>query len=343
MSIESITSITVDVANHGRFTDNVVAMQADNATRYVHVTVLNNDHPVDLSNLYPVIRGTKSDGTAIFNQCSIEDGVIVVELTSQILASPGICQCEIALYQILPNPGEETSNGVITAFPFNIIVVPVSFNASSIVSSDEFTVLEEAMAAIPSIATIQDFEDAVLALQEQVGNHTVATDVPANAVFTDTTYGPVDSTNSGLMTPADYIKLTNVESGAEVNQNAFSNVFDGTVTIQANSKTDTLNVTGSHVHVSGNSSSKTLTISIDDDDVKGALGYTPASLVNGKIPASELPGGIGTTVTASLINGNIKVDGDELQVYRYTSDTGLLNYIQDQINSAVILAINSSY
>lgn len=56
-----------------------------------------------------------------------------------------------------------------------------------------------------------------------------------------------------------------VEAGAEVNQNAFSNVNAGGTTLSADSKTDTLNITaGSNVTVTGTASSDTVTISATD-------------------------------------------------------------------------------
>ena len=45
---------------------------------------------------------------------------------------------------------------------------------------------------------------------------------------------------TGLMTSTDHTKLSGIASGAEVNQNAFSNVKVGTTTVAADGKTDTL-------------------------------------------------------------------------------------------------------
>ena len=42
---------------------------------------------------------------------------------------------------------------------------------------------------------------------DTVGGHTVKADVPANAVFTDTTYEPATSSTDGLMSVADKKKL----------------------------------------------------------------------------------------------------------------------------------------
>ena len=49
---------------------------------------------------------------------------------------------------------------------------------------------------------------------DTVNNHTVKSDVPENAVFTDTTYSDATQTEDGLMSAADKAKLDGVEKGA---------------------------------------------------------------------------------------------------------------------------------
>ena len=49
---------------------------------------------------------------------------------------------------------------------------------------------------------------------DTVNNHTVESNVPADAVFTDTTYESVTQTEDGLMSAADKAKLDGVEEGA---------------------------------------------------------------------------------------------------------------------------------
>lgn len=73
---------------------------------------------------------------------------------------------------------------------------------------------------------------------------------------------------SGLMSASDKIKLDGVAQGAEVNQNAFSNVKVGSTTIQADSKTDTLTLTqGDNVTLTPDASSDSVTISSTDANV----------------------------------------------------------------------------
>lgn len=88
---------------------------------------------------------------------------------------------------------------------------------------------------------------------EKVNNHTVNSDVPANAKFTDTTYSDATQTSSGLMSSTDKTKLDDIATGAEVNQPAYTYVdVDGGSggTMGALEKEDTLNIkSGANVKV----------------------------------------------------------------------------------------------
>ena len=188
--ISSIKDITVDLANSGLYQDNISVMQGDNNTRFLRVTVLNNGSYVDLTNTYPVLRGTKKDGTTIFNKCTIDNGKIIVELTQQILMIAGIGRYEIALYAEDPNPtetigtppleenvgeedaSEEENEGVtvISAFPFQINVIASSFDAKEMESTNEWTVLNDALEKLPELEDFEDFEEKV---NNQIGDYTL--------------------------------------------------------------------------------------------------------------------------------------------------------------------------
>lgn len=56
-------------------------------------------------------------------------------------------------------------------------------------------------------------------------------------------YGEATSSQAGLMSISDKIKLNEIAEGAEVNQNAFTSITDGEVTIAADAKQDVLNFT----------------------------------------------------------------------------------------------------
>ena len=79
------------------------------------------------------------------------------------------------------------------------------------------------------------------------------------------TYSNASTSSAGLMSTSDKSKLNGIASGAEVNQNAFSNVVVGSTTIAADSKTDTLTLTaGSNITLTPSATNDSITISASD-------------------------------------------------------------------------------
>lgn len=85
--------------------------------------------------------------------------------------------------------------------------------------------------------------------------------VPSDAVFTDTTYSVATTSADGLMSSTDKTKLNGIAAGAEVNQNAFSNIKVGSTTVAADSKTDTLElVAGTNITLTPDATNDKVTI-----------------------------------------------------------------------------------
>lgn len=78
-------------------------------------------------------------------------------------------------------------------------------------------------------------------------------------------------------TTTEKTKLSGIATGAEVNQNAFSNVVVGSTTVAADTKTDTLTFAGSNVTITPDATNDKITIGITKDNVASALGYTPST------------------------------------------------------------------
>ena len=96
-----------------------------------------------------------------------------------------------------------------------------------------------------------------------------ATNDKVTIAATDTTYSVVtagtSTTSGGLMSQADKTKLNGIATGAEVNQNAFSNVTVGSTTIAADAKTDTLTLAaGSNVTLTPDATNDKVTIAATD-------------------------------------------------------------------------------
>ena len=117
--------------------------------------------------------------------------------------------------------------------------------------------------------------------------------------------GTTGATN-GLMTAADKQKLNGIATGAEVNQNAFSNVKVGSTTVQADSKTDTLElVAGGATTITTDATNDKITISSTDQSVT-AVGnhYTPATDSSAEKDAS---GGTATQLPTSSTGTLVQV------------------------------------
>lgn len=81
----------------------------------------------------------------------------------------------------------------------------------------------------------------------------------------DTTYSTATTTANGLMSSGDKSKLNGIASGAQVNQNAFSNITVGSTTVAADSTTDTLTlVAGNNVILTPDATNDKITIAATD-------------------------------------------------------------------------------
>ena len=77
------------------------------------------------------------------------------------------------------------------------------------------------------------------------------------------THAVATSSSNGMMSNTDKAKLDTVAAGAEVNQNAFSNILVGSTTIQADGKTDTLEmVAGTNIALTPDVTNDRLTVAV---------------------------------------------------------------------------------
>ena len=113
--------------------------------------------------------------------------------------------------------------------------------------------------------------------------------------------GKVDKENGKGLSTNDYTtteknKLNGIASGAEVNQNAFSNVKVGSTTVSADSKTDTLElVGGSNITLTPDATNDKVTESLDDTVNIGSLQASEAQIGNVVVT--------GTSRFTNVING----------------------------------------
>ena len=133
---------------------------------------------------------------------------------------------------------------------------------------------------------------------------------------------------SGVMSSSDKTKLNNIAANAEVNQNAFSNVKVGSTTIQADAKTDTLElVAGSNVTLTPDASGDKVTIAAQDTtysnattSAAGLMSSDDKSKLNGVASGAQVNviesisvGGVAATISnkaATISNVYTKTETD---------------------------------
>lgn len=143
-----------------------------------------------------------------------------------------------------------------------------------------------------------------------VNGHTVKSDVPANAKFTDTTYNDATTTSSGLMSASDKTTIENLKNGAVTG-------------IKGNAETEyrtgNVNITAEDIGINVDSAlSSTSTNPVQNKMVAAALnGKMPVYSYNGGTfdaddltsPAIHLINSGGTNLPASCSGGVLLVDG----------------------------------
>ena len=105
-----------------------------------------------------------------------------------------------------------------------------------------------------------------------------------------------DLTNDGnFVTDASYVhtdnnytstektKLSGIAAGAEVNQNAFSNIKVGSTTVAADSKTDTVEFVGSGITITPDATNDKITFTVQASAVDSAMSDTSENPVQNKV------------------------------------------------------------
>ena len=143
----------------------VFAKQNDTKTRFLEITPLNCGQAYAIEDgVTPRLQLTKADGHTVLNDATVENGVIVVELTPQALAAAGVAVAEIGLYK-----GEALLSSQI----FYIDVERAAFDKDAPVSSDEFNALVDALGKVDG--SVAAAGNAAAAANTAAGNADKAT------------------------------------------------------------------------------------------------------------------------------------------------------------------------
>ena len=145
-----LQQITIDINSDNNF-QYVRAIQGDANGYLAEITIVADGIPYEIDqSKTATLRGTKPDGKQIFNTCEItENNTILIKSTEQLTSTLGRSKYEISFYG-KNNPSGETT------FPFYIVVVESAVNAKTVVSSNEFTALQEAFSTADSKLTLMD-------------------------------------------------------------------------------------------------------------------------------------------------------------------------------------------
>lgn len=293
--MQSTTTLDLNLQYPNRLTT-MYAVQNDRMTRKITANLFVGSDPfTPPSGAAAMIRFHKPDGTNGFYDVD-DDGntavtwsgnVATIMLAEQALTCPGDVICHLQFYT-----GDVER---LTTFSWIIKVEECLPTDEGFMSTDYYNILSIQIAAIldviadiPVPSTSDPLMDGTASPGTSAtfarGDHRHPTDTTRASTATATTSA------NGLMSSSDKTKLNGIATGAEVNQNAFSNVKVGSTTVAADSKTDTLELAaGSNI---------TLTPDATNDKVTIAASYTATT---GK-PTGNLTPSFGGTATISQVS-----------------------------------------
>ena len=143
--MKNIQNLTIDI-NKKTF-QTITANVGEVASRFIKITILENNMPADLTGVTAYLYAKKADGTKVFNSVTIENakqGIVLAELTSQVLAIAGLVKLTLLL----------TKDGAKLASKQIIVTVDESaIDESAIESTNEFNALTDALKKVNNIAS----------------------------------------------------------------------------------------------------------------------------------------------------------------------------------------------
>ena len=96
--MKNIQNLTIDI-NKKPF-QTITANVGEVASRFIRITILENNMPADLTGVTAYLYAKKADDTKVFNSVTVENtkqGIVLAELTSQVLAVPGLVKLTLLL------------------------------------------------------------------------------------------------------------------------------------------------------------------------------------------------------------------------------------------------------
>lgn len=141
--MKNIQNLTIDI-NKKPF-QTITANRGEVGSRFIRITIVDNGTPVDLTGVTISLYAKKPDSTKVFNSVTVEDktnGIVLAELTSQILSVVGIVRLTLLLVK---------NGSKLASKQFLVNVDESIVDDEAIESTNEFTALVDALGRVNNI------------------------------------------------------------------------------------------------------------------------------------------------------------------------------------------------
>lgn len=141
--MKNIQNLTIDI-NKKPF-QTITANRGEVGSRFIRITIVDNSTPVDLTGVTISLYAKKPDGKKVFNSVTVEDktnGIVLAELTSQILSVVGIVRLTLLLVK---------NGSKLASKQFLVNVDESIVDDEAIESTNEFTALVDALGRVNNI------------------------------------------------------------------------------------------------------------------------------------------------------------------------------------------------
>ena len=163
MAMQLITDITLELTGDERLYM-ASAKQGDKRTRFIRIALTNNGKVFTIPTGYIVIANIKKpDKHFCYNECTVTENKVMVELTNQALAAAGTAHCDIEIR-------DAQNVYVLSSQAFTIEIEETNRNDAAIESCNEITALEKKVQQyIDNIVSTTARQQQLQIMQEATG------------------------------------------------------------------------------------------------------------------------------------------------------------------------------
>ena len=222
----TVHKITLDV--HKTVSPVSVHVKKGDTGRRLMIHLAEKGFPYHLSqDCYAVFTARKPDGKVLFNECTIEDCVIIYDFTEQTVAVAGLMDCEIILYG--------AGGKQLTSASFNIVVEDTIYDTETeIESTDEYNALADLIQKIEKLFLHGPVAQAIV--QEEHGAVISVTDASNQALQGLRIFGK--SIQEAEPTMDNPVEIENLGAGGEITSSiAGQNLLDAYAITAPNTNT----------------------------------------------------------------------------------------------------------